>query len=128
MSLLDSIFGFQTGVYTVTRRPVGTNVNGIYVPSTSPTTFTIRAVIQPAVEIARVTAGRDLREREQNQQVDDVQIVHTDTEIKTRTPTNDPDIVSYDGDNWTVIRVEKWVFGGTTFWKAVITRATEGAS
>lgn len=128
MSLLDSIFGFQTGVYTMIRRSAGTLVNGIYTPSATTTTSQIRAVIQPAVEIARVTAGRDMREREQNQQVDDVQIVHTDTEIKGRTPTNDPEVIMIDGQEWTVIRVEKWPFSGYFFWKAVITRETNGAS
>lgn len=128
MSLLDSIYGFQTGVYTITRRVTGSFVNGNYVPNPTTSTLSVRAVIQPAVEIQRVTAGRDMREREQNQQVDDVQIIHTDTEIKTRSPTHDPDVVTFEGDSWVIIRVEKWVFGGTTFWKGVMTRETEGGS
>ncbi len=127
MSLLDSIYGHQTGVYTVTRRPRGTFVNGVYVPGTA-TTLTVRGVVQPAREIQRVTAGRDMREREQNQYVDDVQIIHTDTEIHTRTTTLDPDHITVDDDNWIVIRVEKWVFGRVTFWMGVITRETDGGS
>jgi hypothetical protein len=128
VSLLDAIYNFETGVYTITRRATGTHVNGVYVPNPTTTNILIRAVIQPAVEIQRVTAGRDMREREQNQQVDDVQIIHTDTEIFTRTPTNDPDVITFDGDTWIIIRVEKWVFQSTTFWKGVMTRETQGAS
>lgn len=128
MSLLESIYGFQTGTYTVTRRAEGTFVDGIYVPNGSPTTFTIRGVIQPAREIQRVTGGRDMREREQNQYVDDVQIIHTDTEIYTRRPGYDPDQITHDGSQWIVLRVERWDIGGVTFWMGVITREVNGAS
>lgn len=128
MSILNAIYGFQTGVYTVTRRPRGTFVDGNYVPSSSPTTLQIRGVIQPAREIARVTAGRDMMEREQNQYVDDVRIIHTDTEIHTRTPTLDPDTISFEGGTWYVIRVEHWVFRGVEFWMGIISREMSGGS
>lgn len=127
MSLLDSVYGFETGVYTVTRRARGTFVNGIYVPAAA-TTLTIRAVIQPAREISRVTAGRDMRENEQNQHVDDVMMLHTNTEVHTRTPTLDPDQISFENDFWTVIRVEKWNFSGEIFYQAIITRQMDGGS
>lgn len=128
MSLLDSIYGHQTGTYVVTRRPRGVFVNGIYVPSASPTTLTIRGVIQPAREIQRVTAGRDMRENEQNQHVDDVRIIHTDTELHSRTPTLDPDTIAFESDTWYVIRVERWQFSGIEFWMAVLTREMDGGS
>lgn len=128
MSLLDSIYGHQTGVYTVTRRATGTFVDGVYVQNPTSTTLQIRGVIQPAREIQRVTAGRDMREREQNQYTDDVRIIHTDTEIHTRTPTNDPDIISYESGNWIVIRVERWAISGIEFWMGLITREMEGGS
>ncbi len=128
MSILDSIYGHQTGTYTVTRRPRGTFVDGVYVQNTSPTTLVIRAVIQPAREISRVTAGRDMIESEQNQHVDDVRIIHTDTEIHTRTPTLDPDMIAFESDTWIVIRVERWQFGGTEFWMGVMTREMDGGS
>lgn len=127
MSILDSIAGFETGVYTVIRRPRGTFVDGIYVPAAS-TTLSIRAVIQPAREIQRVTAGRDMRERDQNQTVEDVQIIHTVTQIYTRTPTLDPDIIRFEDDDWTVARVEKWPYDGTWFYMGVITRKMDGGS
>jgi len=128
MSLLQSIYGHQTGVYTVTRRATGTFVDGVYVPNPTTTTLSIRGVVQPAREIQRVTAGRDMREREQNQYVDDVQIIHTDTEIHTRTATLDPDIITFDGGDWIVIRVEKWKFGNVTFWMGVLTKELSGAA
>lgn len=127
MSLLDSIYGFQTGTYAVTRRVRGAFVSGNYAPGAA-TTLTIKAVIQPAREIARVTAGRDMHEREQNQSVDHVMMVHSDTELHTRTTTLDPDQISYEGDNWIVIRVEHWVFSGTEFWMAIITRELDGGA
>jgi hypothetical protein len=127
VSLLQSIYGHQTGVYTVTRRPRGTFVDGIYVPAAS-TTLQVRGVIQPAREIQRVTAGRDMREREQNQYTDDVRIIHTDTEIHTRTRTLDPDHITFEGGDWIVIRVEKWEFGSVTFWMGVITREMDGGA
>ena len=128
MSLIDSIYGHQTGVYTVTRRPRGTFVNGNYVPNPSATTLQIRGVIQPAREISRVTAGRDMREREQNQHVDDVRMIHTDTEIHTRTPTLDPDVIRFEDDDWYVIRVERWQFGGIEFWMGIMSREMDGGS
>ncbi len=128
MSLLDSIYGFQTGTYTVTRRAEGTWTDGIYIPNPTTTTLAIRGVVQPAREIQRVVGGRDMREREQNQYVDDVQVIHTDTEIWTRKPGYDPDMITVDGGQWHVIRVEKWTIGGVTFWMGVITRETNGAS
>ena len=127
MSLLDSIYGHQTGVYTVTRRVRGTFVDGIYVPGAA-STLQVRGVIQPAREIQRVTAGRDMREREQNQYTDDVRIIHTDTEIHTRTRTLDPDQIAHEDGTWTVIRVERWQFGAIQFWMGVITREMDGGA
>ena len=127
MSILDSIYAFQTGTYTVTRRPTGTFVDGIYQPAAA-STFTIRAVIQPAREIARVMPARDMRETEQNQFVYDVMMLHTDTEVKTRTPTTDADMITFKGDQWQVIRVEEWDYNGVLFWQAIITRTLDGAS
>lgn len=128
VSLIQSIFGFQTGVYTVTRRAVGTFVDGNYVENPVTTTFTIRAVIQPAREIARVTAGRDLLEREQNQHVDDVRIIHSNTEICTRTAALDPDKITFEGGTWTVIRVEHWEMSGEEFWEGIISREMHGGA
>ncbi len=139
MPLTDSIFAFEEpGGLTVKRYARGVLVDGIYVRGAL-STFTIRATVQPAVEIARVMPARDLLEREQGQQVMDVRILHTNTflvsdeqSVDTRNAAQDPDIVVYEGSDWTVLRCEPWNFRGMTgndkFWKVVITRRMNGAS
>ncbi len=127
MSLLASITGFATGNYTVTRTPFGTMTDGIYVPASS-TTFVVEGVVQPAREIARVTAGRDLRETEHNQQVYDVRSFYSATELYNRNPNYDPDVITVEGSPWTVLRVEKWQISGITFFLCIITRQLEGAA
>lgn len=138
MPLTDSIFAFEEpGGLPVKRYARGTLVDGNYVKGAL-TTFTIRAAVQPAVEIARVQPARDLLEREQGQQVMDVRVLHTNTKlvgedgIDVRNPTQDPDIVVYEGSEWMVLRCEPWNFrgvgGNDRFWKAVITRRMNGAS
>jgi hypothetical protein len=113
-------------------------VDGIYVPEPE-STFTIRAAVQPAREISRVIAGRDLIEKEQNGQVFDVRLMHTNTKlvgevgIDTRNPTQDPDKVVYEGSDWTVLRCEPWnyrTYGATNdkFWQVILTREMGGAS
>ena len=86
----------------------------------------------------RVIAGKDLLEKEQAQQVMDVRLLHTNTllvseeGIDTRTATHDPDIVTYEGAEWTVLRCEPWNFRGLSgndkFWQVIIVRRMNGAS
>lgn len=139
MPLSDSIFAFEEpGGLVVTRHARGTYVDGVYQTGAA-STFTIRAAVQPAREIARVTAGRDLIEKEQNGQVFDVRLLHTNTKlvgevgIDTRNPTQDPDKVTYEGSQWTVLRCEPWNFrffgiSNDKFWQVIITREMDGAS
>lgn len=81
-----------------------------------------------------MTAGRDLVEKEMNQHVYDVRLLHTNTELNVRTEAQDPDTVSYEGSDWTVIRCEPWNFrspGGLPndkFWQIIISRKMEGGS
>lgn len=133
MALTDSIFAFEEpGGLVVTRTAKGSLVYGVNQPGAT-TTFTIRAAVQPAREIARVTAGRDLIEKEQGQQVYDVRLLHTNTELTNGTQTYEADKVSFEGDNWTVMRCEPWNFRnaahGTNakFWQVIITREMDGA-
>lgn len=132
MPLTDSIFAFEEpGGLLVTRTAKGVLIDGIYQPGTT-STFTIRAAVQPAREIARVTAGRDMIEREQGQQVYDVRLLHTNTEVTNGNKTLDADMITYEGDQWTVIRCEPWnfrlaAFGvNDKFWQVIITRTMEG--
>lgn len=127
MGLNDSILGLTNETLTVTRRAVGTFVSGIYVPG-APTTFEVVAVVQPAFNLNRVIGGSDLQAGIDGQRVETIYQVHTATEIRGRTPANDPDVVTYRGDDYTVARVEQWDLSGEVHYHAVITKLTSGAS
>lgn len=127
MSILASILGFKTGDYVVTRRPTAASVAGKRVLGTA-TTFTIEGVIQPATDMQRVVGGKDMLSNEQNQHTDDVRSLYTVTEVWPRVPGYDPDMISVEGDDWTVFRVEPWTISGVSFWMAVLTKTTGGSS
>lgn len=129
MSVLDSIDDLTTDTGLVVSRFVaGTLQYGVYVAA-APTTFKIDAVIQPAFNINRVVGGANLLARVDDQSVDDVRQLHTRTLLRTRTPTSDPDVVmNYEGANWTVVRVEKWIIDDEPHYHCIISRQTQGAS
>lgn len=131
MSVNESIDGLANATLTVTRtNTTGAYVDGIWVPGTT-TTFTIDAVIQPAFNLNRVIGGADLEGSVENERVVEIYQIHTRTELKTRKkgpPAIEPDLVEYDGAQWTVARVEKWDLDGEAHYHAVITRVTKGAS
>ncbi len=130
MSLLDVIDSlFSDEEVTFTRRTGGTYVDGIWTPGSSVQTITIpSASIQPATGLQRVVGGRDMRSDEQGQFVYDVRVLYSYVELKVREPGVDPDIVLFEGDNWTVVRVEKWVLNEEITYRALIVRETRGAS
>ena len=41
---------------------------------------------------------------------------------------NDPDVVSFQGDSWTVFRVERWDHTGQVYYKVTLTRETKGSA
>lgn len=127
MSILLSVLGFKTGDYIVTRRPTALFVAGKRVPGTA-TTFSVEGVIQPATDMQRVVGGRDMVSNEQNQHTDDVRSMYTLTEVWPRKPGYDPDMVRLEDDDWTVFRVEPWTISGVSFWMAILTKTTGGAS
>lgn len=130
MSFEDTIADLATGTYTVTRRLTAdaTIVDGIYTPDSTPTTFTIVAAVQPARGLPRITGGRDMLSNEQNQHVVEALVMWTVTEVKERTPLNDPDELVYEGRTYTVVRSERWDAFDEIYWKAVLTLKTGGAS
>jgi len=98
MSLIDA---FSTGTYTVSRAVESTyGLDGILVPATS-STFKIVASIQPL-------SGQALRNLPQGQQGDNVRIIYTSTELKTRTDGFEPDIVTINGEPWEVSVIQRW--------------------
>lgn len=128
MSLNDSITRLATNTVTVRRRVEGTFVNGVYVLGAA-STFTCLVVVQPAYNLNRVVGGADLSARVDNEKVADVRVVYTTTELKTRTPTTDPDVVTdLEGAEWTVTRVERWDLTGKVHFRCIISKQTEGAS
>lgn len=127
MSLLRSIRAFYTGTYVVTRRSGGTWSSGKWTPG-APSTFNLRASIQPATGMQRVVGGKDMRTEVDGQHVDDVRIVFTERELYVRRNDREPDKVTFDGDTWTVFRIEPWDHSGVKYWRAVITRDVKGAS
>lgn len=127
MSVNDSISALANHTLTVTRRLKGVYTNGIYVPGAT-STFTIVAVVQPAFNLNRIIGGSDLEGTVENQRVQEIYQIHTTTELRTRTETTDPDVVTYKGRPWTVARVEEWDLDGEIHFHAVITKQTRGAS
>lgn len=127
MGLLDTISGLGTGSYVVTRRGVGTYVDGIYTRGSVIATFTILAVVQPATGMQRVVPGKDMLAHADGQTVDDVLALHTATELHPAAPTGEADYVNVEGADWLVFRVEKWNLSNQIFYRAVIARDTVGA-
>lgn len=127
--LIDTILSLASGTYTVTRRNAGTIVDGIYTPNPTTTSFSVIASIQPARGLPRVTGGRDMISDEQNQHVTEALVMFTTTEVRERTPTNDPDTIVYGGKTYTIARTEYWEYPDEDpFWTAVLTLQTQGAS
>jgi hypothetical protein len=135
MSLVDSIDdlithgdGAENPAITVTRRGIGTLDAGVYIPNPNPTTFLIDACVQPAFNLNRVVGGADLKATFEGQSITDVRQLFTRTELKTRTPETDPDVLTLFGADWTVARVERWDGDDDFYFHVVITKQTFGAS
>lgn len=130
MSFEDTIADLATGTYVVTRRLTSdaTVIDGVYTPDPTPTTFEIVAALQPARGLPRVTGGRDMISDEQNQHVVEALVLWTTTEVRERTPLNDPDEVVINGRTYTIERTEYWNAFGEEYWEAVLTLKTGGAS
>ncbi len=135
MSVLDSIIDLKTHDLTVIRYAEGSfNTDGLWVKGSS-TTFVVEACVQPATGMQRVVGGRDMRSDEQGQKTDDVRVVYTPTELKTRDVGFEPDqIVNLEGGTWTVTRVEPYqaieFFDDPTdiYYRVLITKETHGAA
>ncbi len=98
MALNGTIGTFKTGTYVVTRTAAATPTNGVY-GSGAATTLSIDASIQPA-------SGRELRVLAEAQRGEETRVVYTRTELKTRSPGFEPDVITISGESWTVFRVE----------------------
>jgi hypothetical protein len=100
VSLPSIIARYNTGTYSVSRDNVAV-VNGL-ASFGSPTTFSIDASVQPL-------NNKSLRDMPEGQSVDDSLVLFTLTELKLRTATTAPDVVTIGGAKY---RVTKATFYG----------------
>ena len=110
MAVSESIIDTANAILTIQRHGVGAfdDEAGRWAPGPA-STFTIVANVQPATGMQRVVGGRDMREDEQGEHVDDVRVVYTPTELRTRDTTTEPDLViGYKGGDWICVRQEEW--------------------
>ncbi len=107
----------QGGPFTVTRTAEGDFGDDSVYTSGAQTTFTIVASIQPVT-------GRELQDRDlvDTQRGDEVCVVYTTTELRTRKKDNDPDVITYRDEPWTVTKVEQFDAFGETHYRAYIAR------
>ena len=105
MGLLDVIDSFATddglggGQYSVARRTTGTYTNGRYSGPGATTTIVITASVQPI-------SGRDLVVVPEGQRTDESRKIFTATQLVTRTPTTEPDVITIGGEPYAVFRVD----------------------
>jgi hypothetical protein len=119
MALIDVIFSLQTpGPYTVTRTAAGAYTNGRY-DAGSESTFTIIASIQP---LGLAASGRVLTELPEGQNGDEVRILYTITELLTRSPGQEPDVVTLDGEDYYVVQTARWQAFGNEHWEVLVSR------
>jgi hypothetical protein len=128
MPLNESIDGLSTGTYTVTRRAASAFTDGIYPGGGSASTFSIAAVVEPATGLQRVVGGYEMRSDNDGQRTNDIQVIYTRTELYTRRPTHEADLVTIGGRQFTVFRVESWNLSGEVHYRALATLKTSGAS
>jgi hypothetical protein len=117
VSVTDSILSFLTGTYAVTRAATGSYSGGRY-SAGSTTTFNIDAVIQPAT-------GRVLDSLPEAQRGGEVRSIWTLTELRTRTPSSAPDVVTIDGEAWVVTTVKRWESFDPTYYFALALRGVQ---
>lgn len=101
MGLSGVIGRFKTGIYAVTRTVAATyDANGRVVAG-STAVINVPASIQPL-------SGRELQALPEGQHGTEMRKMYSEVELRGRTPTNDPDIVSYKSENWEVVNVFSW--------------------
>lgn len=105
-----TVKAFVTGTYTVTRTAAGSYSGGLYTPGAE-SSFTIDAGIFPLT-------GRELANLPQGQHGTEVRQLFTLTELKTRTPSTEPDTIDISGETWEVLSVSQY----PSFYRALIAR------
>lgn len=116
MSRLGAIERLANGTYSVSRQVASSyDEHGRLVDAGAVTTLSIPAVVQPL-------SGDDLKQLAEGQMPSDRRVIFALEELRTRTPTHDPDIITIDGRAWEIVTVEAWTSLGETHWKAIAAR------
>jgi hypothetical protein len=129
MGLRGAIASLATGTYTVQRREAGSYTLGRYTPGAL-STFSIVASVQPV-------SGRELKDLPEGQHGDELRLVLTTTELRTRfpgqpdaseygVPGNDPDHIILDGEPWRIVHVERWQSFGEVHYECFVAREVGG--
>lgn len=118
MSLTDLsgvIASLSSGTYAVTRPAVAAYDDGVLQePDDDPTLFDIVASVQPAT-------GRDLRRLPEGQDIFEVKVLFTQTELRTATFGGaGPDSVEINGESYQVQTVDRWAELGN-YWRVLAT-------
>jgi hypothetical protein len=114
MSLRDAIDVFKTGDYIVRRTVEGSYTKGIYTPG-GVAEFPVAASAQP-------TAGRDLQVLREAQHGEEIKVLFTRTELRTREPGQEPDRVVIKGEEWEVKSAVEWDAFGESHWIITVAR------
>lgn len=119
MSLNQAIGDHTTGEYTVTRVAAREyDAHGRLEVAGAPTTFTILASVQPA-------EPEQMKDVPEGQSTADAKLILTETELKERSETTEPDTISIDGEDFRVYSVEKWQHWGETHYEAIALKLDE---
>lgn len=128
MSINDSIDSLLTDFgIVITRTGPGAYVDGVYVPGPATSTLTCDAVVQPAFNLNRVIGGSNLSSLVDGQKATDVRQLHTRTALFAIDDTHPvPDVLTFQGSQWIVARVEEWDLTGEIHYHCVVARLTTG--
>ena len=108
----------QGGPYTVTRvTDGGYDADGIAIAGSS-SSFSAAGSLQPVT-------GRELRDFPEGQRGDEIRVLYTLTECRTRVGTHAPDVITIDGEPWTVVKVEKFDAFGDTHHRVYVSRTSK---
>ena len=101
MALSSVIDSFATDTYVVTRTVASTYDSKGRVVAGGTSAINVVASIQPLT-------GMDLQVLPEGHHAANVRKMYTKVAVFTRTPTNDPDKVSFNGEDWEVLNVMSW--------------------
>lgn len=114
MSLNQAIDDNETGTYTVTRAASGTWVRGRYVRE-SPSTFPVSGSLQ-------AQDGLTIHDSPAGQYALELKLFLTETELRTRSTTNDPDFMTDGVDTWRIEQVGKVQHWGETHYEVIVSK------